>query len=244
MKLLICIPAVKNVAVTTETLDSVVHQPVDILLAQNGADKDIKDLFHWYQGEFPDKIKIIDEPVNIGVNPIWNKFLKYFLAREEYTHIGILSSDVIVHRDFIKVIEPIMERENAIPLPVEVDKVQIYEPLDSLNNIVTTDVKEGIPGTFIILNRLQAELVTPIPESIKLWFGDNWIFDICRGVGFKTLLIDKFKTFHHGSSTLQAIPTSSAQIEEDKKNWIHIIPIMDRKIKMLKQKLYEQNKSK
>lgn len=238
MKLLICIPAVKNVDVTKECLDSVVHQPVDILLAQNGADKDIKDMFNWYQGEFPDKITIIDEPVNIGVNPIWNKFLKYFLIRSEYTHIGILSSDVIVHKDFLKIIQPVMEKDNSIPLPVEVDKVKIYEPLED-TNIITTDVKEGVAGTFIILNRLQAELVTPIPESIKLWFGDNWIFDICRGVGFKTLLIDKFRTFHHGSATLQMIPTSSAQIEEDKKNWVHIIPTMERKIKMLKQKLYE-----
>ncbi len=234
IKMLICVPAVNNAAVTKEMLDSIVNQPVDILLAQNGADKDIKDMFHWYWTENPFKIKIIDEPVNIGVNPIWNKFLKYFISRPEYTHIGILNSDVIVHQDFLKVIEPIMEPDNTIPLPVEVDKEKIFVPLDDTRCENNITVGGGVPGTFIILNRFQAELVTPIPESIKIWFGDNWIYDICRGVGFKTKVIEKFMTFHHGSQTVQTVKGVHEQIEKDKKNWELLAPLLKRKIETFK----------
>lgn len=234
IKMLICIPVVNNVDVTRECLDSVVKLPVHILLANNGATKDIKHLFDWYQGEHPDKITVIEEPVNIGVNPIWNKFLKYFIAHSEYTHIGILNSDVIVHQDFLNVIEPIMEPDNTIPLPTEVDKEKIFVPLDDTRCENNITVNGGVAGTFIILNRFQAELVTPIPESIKIWFGDNWIFDICRGVGFKTKIIEKFMTFHHGSQTVQTVKGVHEQIEKDKENWALLAPLLERKIETLK----------
>ena len=216
--MLICMPAVKHPDMTREVIESVINMPVDLVFGQNGADKSVCDLFHEYKARFPDRIKIIYEPINIGVNPIWNKFLVYFLTCTEYTHIGLLSSDVIVQKDLITVLEKVYLDPLAIPIATTVPKKEVYENLND-TELVLTEIPGGEAGIFIILNREQAKIVTPIPDCIKLWFGDNWIYNICRGVGYKTYVVNNFKVYHYISATLSAMSTTTDLIELDKKYW-------------------------
>lgn len=221
-------PAVKNPHVTREALDSIIHQPVGIVLCANGAEQDIRDLFEEFKENrkklFPDyEIIIWDEPVNICVNPVWNKFLEYFI-KSEYTHIGILSSDVILHKSFLHIIKTIqLFLIDKVPLFKEVDKDQVYEDIYAPYDWDYTEMDHGTPGFFIWLSKEQAKKVYPIPEEIKLWFGDEWIYTILRRAGYKTILCNNLWAFHQGSQTLKEMSNTSELIESDKKAWAETV---------------------
>lgn len=215
MKPLIVMPAVKNVHVTREAVDSVINHDVDIILCANGADQDIIDLFYWYEEQYP-RVTVWIEPVNIGVNPVWNKFVAHFLTTS-YTHIGILSSDVILQRQWLEYIkENGDDKEQMICVEVDKDKVKEEINVIGMNAQLVT---EGTNGIFIWLTKEQAKMSFPIPEGIKIWFGDNWIHYKLRKAGHPTVIHHNFRAFHGGSVTLQAMPESGGIIEQDKIEW-------------------------
>lgn len=216
MKPLIVMPAVKNVHVTREAIDSVINHPVDIILCANGADQDVIDLMYQYKELKPDRVSVWIEPVNIGVNPVWNKFVAYFM-NTDYTHIGILSSDVILHHQWLEYLER-WDSISDVPIPVEVDRDTLKLGIDVSENkreIAT----EGLNGIFIWLTKFQAKVSFPIPEDIKIWFGDNWIHESLRQQGYATVIHHNFRAFHGGSVTLQAMEGTNALIEQDKVAW-------------------------
>lgn len=216
MKPLIVMPAVKNAHVTREAVDSVINHDVDIILCANGADQDIIDLFYQYKTLKPERVTVWIEPVNIGVNPVWNKFVAHFLTTD-YTHIGILSSDVILQRQWLEYLE-LWQGSRTQLICIEVDKDKVKEEVD-VTDINTTPVTEGTNGIFIWLTKEQARIAFPIPEQIKIWFGDNWIHEKLRKAGHPTVIHHNFRAFHGGSVTLKAMDTTSALIEQDKIEW-------------------------
>lgn len=215
MKPLIVMPAVKNVHVTREAIDSVINQDADIILCANGADEDIIALFEEFKA-FSPRVTVWIEPVNIGVNPVWNKFIDYFI-KSDYTHLGILSSDVIMQSQFLDVLRNRGDR-NDMPIPTEVNKDVVRLPIDP-NGLKGTTADAGLNGIFIWLNKKQAKWVYPIPDEIKLWYGDNWIHFICRLMNNPTVILENFRAFHGGSVTLKAMETTSALIESDRSYW-------------------------
>lgn len=224
MRPLIVMPAVKNPHVTRQALESIIYQPVGIVLCANGADQDIRDLFQEYKEKreklFNDyEITIWDEPVNIGVNPVWNKFLDYFI-KSQYTHIGILSSDVILHKSFLHIVKTIqLFLIDKVPLFKEVNKEEIFEDIYAPYDWDYTEIDNGYPGFFIWLSKEQAEKVYPIPNEIKLWYGDEWIYTILRNTGTPTILCNNLLAFHEGSQTLKEMSNTNELIESDKNIW-------------------------
>lgn len=219
MRPLIVMPAVKNVHVTREAIDSVINHDVDIILCANGADYDIVELMHQYKVLKPERVSVWIEPVNIGVNPIWNKFVEHFL-RSHYTHIGILSSDVILQKQWLEYLE-MWGTDNEQHICVEVDKDKVKESIDfSVSDSFV--VTEGTNGIFIWLTKEQAKIAFPIPDGIKIWFGDNWIHERLRRAGYPTVIHHNFRAFHGGSVTLKAMAGTDALIEQDKIEWERI----------------------
>ena len=60
------------------------------------------------------------------------------------------------------------------------------------------------------------ELIYPIPETLKVWFVDNWIFDGLRKLGYKTLVLKNLLTYHSWSQTVSKVKGISEIIEQDK----------------------------
>jgi hypothetical protein len=95
-------------------------------------------------------------------------------------------------------------------------------------------VTSGTPGVFITLNRKQAEMIYPIPEACRVWFGDNWIYEILRIIGFETLIPSNLLAHHYWSQTVSKVPGISKIIEEDKIAWRDIVePKMRQRITQL-----------
>ena len=201
MKLLIGIPCLYNSVVTNEAIAAVINK-TDVLLIDNGAEHPVKEVIATYP-----QAKVIVNPENIYVNPGWNQIIKYFLE-SDYTHLVIMNSDLIMQEGWYENLETFINHYPFIPIPViNGDSSEGY-----------TEVFSGPPGVFICLTREQVELVYPIPDYLKIWFGDNWIYEILR-TKYKTVVLHNLVARHYHSQSVSQVEGISELIEEDKKNW-------------------------
>lgn len=226
MKIIVSIPMLYGSSHCKAAIESVIGRPdVDVLIGDNGADQDVKDLIANY-----DCLKIV-EPANIYVNPIWNKFIASFLSGG-WDYLIIMNSDLTPFGKWDEICRKRwLEKPDEILIP-RLDEI----PRNYLTAIAGAKVvTEGTPGVFITLNRKQAGMVYPIPEEIKCWFGDNWIYEILRTLGFQTVIPSNLFASHAWSSTISRVPGISEIIEEDKVAWRDIVePKMRERIGVLR----------
>lgn len=184
-------------------LESLSGQDSHVFIVDNNSTNEIKKMIEPYP-------KLVND-CNVYVNPAWNQIMKYFLD-SNYEKLIILNSDMILDSDVI-------EKINAINIDEDLSIV--------LPNVGDHDINEGIleiewgyPGIMIVLTRKMASLVYPIPESLKIWFGDDWIYRRLIKNGYKLRIYYEIKASHAGSRSIVSLKEASQIIEQDKLNWI------------------------
>ena len=219
-KILLSIPCLYGVEHTKECIDSIAFKEnIDVYLIDNGAEDTVKKLLNDYENRCPN-VKVLHNPKNIFVNPAINQGMQYFLENKEYDYFISINSDLILYPNWDEVV-----RKRLAVNPDEICMPTIINDKLFSNVSINSDVVEGtvinggVNGVFMIMNRKQVELVNPIPEEMKIWFGDNHIFDILRGVGYKTIMSDNFLGYHYVSQNVQKVKGISEMIEEDKVMW-------------------------
>lgn len=211
---LVGIPVVTGAHHCKAAIDSV-KGGADVLIIDNGADEEVKVMLDGYAED--ERIHVIQNPKNIYVNPAWNQILEYFMKWGRYDRLVIMNSDLSMGYLWDLVCSAQWNKDSdAILVPVINPKEDIY-PCPYL--LPATLVKEGTPGVFITLNRHQARLVHPIPDSIRIWFGDNWIYEILRASGYKTIIPPNLIATTQWSQTIKRIPEAAEIIEQDKIAW-------------------------
>ena len=111
------------------------------------------------------KIKHILEGKNTYVNPAWNKGVE--LAK--YDKLAILNDDIWMDWNIFNVLEPYITEETGVIGMAE-------------NNYTTPDKEFGLEpiihrnGGFGCAMFLHKENYTPIPNEMKIWGGDDWLF--------------------------------------------------------------------
>lgn len=202
MKILVGIPCLYNADATKEAIDSIIDK-AKVVLVDNNAEQPVKDVIYSY----PYAV-VLTNRENIFVNPAWNQIMKFFLLTD-YTHLIIMNSDLVMQPGWYENLRSFLTNHpDMIPIPVING-----EPGEGF-----TIVHEGTPGVFICLNRKQVGKVYPIPDYIKIWFGDNWIYEILR-VKYKTVILNNLVAKHYHSQSVSRLPGISEMIEEDKLQW-------------------------
>ncbi len=218
-KILVGIPVLYN-GETCLRAFSVVDEPnVDLLIIDNGSEPDVKYSIELTKNTY-DNVKVIIHSKNTYVNPAWNEILAYFLNNEKYDQLIIMNSDLIMHPGWSNYLE-----DGIVNLPCD----------GTLNE--DEEVFIGSPGILLHLNKKMAKMIYPIPNEIKLWFGDEYILTILREMGIKTIVRHKLIGihFHGGSQSIAILPNKSEMIETDKIAWEEIVkPLMKIKIQELK----------
>lgn len=200
MKILVAIPFLCGGLSSKETLDSI--KGTDVFALNNGADKEVVDVLDQYQFH-----KRVDLPDNIYVNPAWNIFIKYFLD-SYYDRLIIMNNDLTMGEGWKEVCEKHWETN-----PHDV----VLPDLTEDKELRSGKVDGGTPGVFITMNRKQAGMVYPIPDYVKVWFGDEWIFKILRSK-YDTIILHGLKAKHYGSTSIKT-PDIHYQISVDKIRW-------------------------
>jgi hypothetical protein len=223
-KILVGIPVVSGYKHTMEAIDSVVYKPnVHLLIIDNNATEDVKELFKTYK--CLDNFTVIVNEKNVYVNPAWNQIMDFFL-KGDFEICCLMNSDLTLQTNWHEVLRYwyfFKDKSSFVPLLVgDCVKVERMKHVEMYGG-VPTQLDGGIAGVFITLNREQCELIYPIPSEIKVWFGDNWIYDLLRGLGHKIFAVDNLIAFHGLSQTIDRVEGVTKVIEEDKTNWDIIV---------------------
>jgi hypothetical protein len=177
-----------------------------ILIIDNNATTEIKEIIRPYN-------KIVNDK-NIYVNPAWNQIMRYFLDHPEFDTVIILNSDIYLKHDVCTKIRLLdLDSQKVIPLLTGVKE------FTDVQEATTLVVEDGVAGVFLCLSRKMVEAVYPIPEEIKLWFGDNWIFKKLRLLDYKMTIYSDLQAMMDWSRSIGKLPEATTLIEEDKKAW-------------------------
>lgn len=177
----------------------------DVLAIDNAADQDVKEVLK----VFPEYV-IISNQVNGYCNGAWNQILQYGIENN-YDIIGLGSSDVTLHSGWY---EKIVKRAEEFPNEVWIPCVG--------------SPSEGViynPNTgwhFSFLPRKAAEIVFPIPSTIKHWFGDNHMHEALTKNGWRHVLLNEVSCDHEQSAITFRTPEAYAVIDQDAKEWEEI----------------------
>jgi hypothetical protein len=194
LKLLTSLLVYRGEEHTRKCIDRLIGKS-DLLILDNGSD--LQSLLNEY-----DCLKIVNEK-NVLVNPGFNQLMEYFLAGD-WDRLAIVNSDFILRDGWVNTINV-----DFIPVPSD----------GSIS--VQKEVFEGTPGVFMCLTREMVKAVYPIPDYIKIWFGDTWVYDVLRGLGHKTIILPDLVGVHwcSGSQDIVHTPNVYEIIEEDKRKW-------------------------
>lgn len=221
MKILVGIPFLTGYKHSHEAISSVLNQPdIHLLIIDNGATDDLKELFKNYT-HLPN-VSIIHNEHNIYVNPAWNQIMKFFLQHPEFDILCIMNSDLRMQKNWSDVLRNLYSSICiGTYLPVVLDDCVRLEMMTTLDPALAPlkVVHEGTAGVFITLNRNQCEMVYDIPETMKVWFGDNWIYGMLRGCGHQTIIPENLVAFHGLSQTVSRVEGIDEIIAVDRYEW-------------------------
>ncbi len=250
MKILVGIPVLSGYKHTMEAINSILNQQnVELLIIDNNATPDLKELFKNYAHYANFNVKVNDQ--NIYVNPAWNQIMYAFLNNDEYKGcdlLVIMNSDLTMQNNWSDVLRQCYQSNpTGCYMPIVVNDCVKLERMKEVNiNTQNCEViKEGAPGIFITLTKEQCRLVYDIPETMKVWYGDNWIYGILRGIGHQTVIPDNLFAFHGLSQTVSKVEGIDDIIAKDRYEWnTNVEPYMNLLIERLnneRNSLSEQN---
>lgn len=185
------------------------HAEADVCLIDNGAELAVQGILRFFGGPH------IENPRNVYVNAAWNQAIRYFLD-QRYETLVIANSDLIMGRDWKRTLEIAMADPRVSPTVRTAQPPECFacDPRAAMRKPV-----EHAMGIFIVLRRQWAEWVYPIPDCVKIWFGDEWIYSILRARGIETVVPGGLVGFHTHSRTIAAVPEAAELIEQDKIAW-------------------------
>lgn len=206
MKILSIVPVLYDPTWTKLCLK---HIKDDLIVIDNGSPDEVKKVIEPYD-------KIVNEK-NIYVNPVWNQAMRIFIE-SDYDLLALVSSDVVLMHNWKKFVLNAWE-EKTIILPNVIDAKPENLVLDFIMDKERTLIDE-FAGIFLLLDRQMVNIVYPIPETIKIWFGDNWINNKLKEKGYKSYVYKYFYCVHGHSRSVSGLQNIGKNIiEQDKIEW-------------------------
>lgn len=164
-----------------------------------------------------EKIQVLTMPGNIYVNPAWNLGVSKCYSE----NIVIMNDDVFCSSEVYMQIETVMKEENVGICSVQtnicadledyIDNISYTQEPIVTNNIFG-NINSNITGWFFCIKR---KLWKNIPDPIKIWYGDNIVYDSVRNKGLLTKNITTCKIGHIESPTIKQMNNFSEIISKD-----------------------------
>lgn len=125
------------------------------------------------------KVIHIKESENTFVNPAWNKGV----AMSSYDNITIANDDVIFDVDeYYSYFEQLLEINDFKDLGFTGSHSENYELESSYNPCFEEYDNTKNKGGWGCLFSFHKQNWKPIPNDLKIWYGDNWIHLVCRPI--------------------------------------------------------------
>lgn len=213
----VCVPCWNNLRYTRQMVESVCRNSeghkVFFVFVDNGSN----DGTYEYLRSVPGVAKIIRNPVNVGVNPAWNALLTEAL-RHEPDVVCLANNDILMGPAWI----------DAVSMEIAKNDKRYFLPNAQFTNPATfdNDVRRSFPalqgsaqargGWCLFFHPSAIPLFHPIPEELKLWYGDDWIHHELGKQGYRCEALRATCCLHFVSKTISKYPGMSAQVDRDR----------------------------
>lgn len=194
----IVIPVLNQWSYTEEVLASIKENcslPHEIIVVDDGCTDGTPEKLKGY------KVRYFRNP-NKGVNAAWN----YGVSKARGKYVWVINNDIVLTKDLDATLVAELENHRiACPLSTT-GKDRFHMPL--------VKKSENICGWCYLLRKKDWP---EIPESLDLWYGDDFIFhSLGKDIGWNGLC------HHYESKTINS-PDKKAEVKEriesDKRNW-------------------------
>ncbi len=116
-----------------------------------------------------EKVVLVKEGKNTYVNPAWNKGVNM----AKYDYVNVCSDDILFDVD--EYFNYLNQALNILDIGIigshsenYIEKENLYPEIERYDNKTNT-------GGWGCLFSLNKKIWKPIPEQLKIWYGDNWI---------------------------------------------------------------------
>jgi len=112
-------------------------------------------------------IEIIRNDRNVDLNRLWNRL--YYNSKASY--LCFLNNDVRIPYNFVEDTVNVFEKEKSVGAVVHATNHRNYKRVTELNYAILEErIIQGWDFT------MRREVYTPIPEDLKVFGGDDWLF--------------------------------------------------------------------
>ena len=118
--------------------------------------------------DFP-KVQLVKEMVNTYVNPAWNKGV----SMAKYDYITICNDDVLFDVD--EYFNYLTQAFNVLDIGFIGSHSENYNDEEKLYAEIETYDNKTNTGGWGCLFSFNKSIWKPIPDQLKIWYGDNWI---------------------------------------------------------------------
>jgi len=170
----------------------------DILLVDNGSTEcGTKEYFNKIQNE---RIRIKLNNNNEGVNRVWDDF-----SKENYEYLCFLNNDVRISKRFIQDTIEILDKEEKVGIVNHVtNNIKYQTTLDKLTyDVISVRYMQGWDFT------IRKSLYTKIPDEIKIFCGDDWLFHNIFERGFLGAIAISSPIIHYQGKSKRITQTIS-----------------------------------
>jgi len=162
-----------------------------------------------------EKLNLIIPKENLYVNPSWNLGVKE--AKTDI--IALLNDDIIIPDNFCSAILSKMTKETGA-IGANVDYIEIIDEIKEnppLDNLTLEKVNYRNPHWGIMIF-FYKENYKPIPEDVKIFHGDDWIFDEHKKLKKQNYFVANTKIYHHESLSVGSMK-GNPYLKKDKKTY-------------------------
>ena len=193
--ILVGVPCYRDGPMVDRCLRSLQEPRIQLLIVDNGADQDVKQVIGG-------KGVVIRNKVNRYVNPAWNQMMQWFLDAGPYDLLVLANSDLVMTAGWSA-------------------KLRAHRVTNRQEQIIFGKVgpAQRSMGAFFAMTRRSVEASYPIPDDLLIYGGDDFIFEVNRGIGFSETVVDDLTMFHAVSGTISKSPELWKIGRRDKKRW-------------------------
>jgi len=192
-------------------------KPEMVIIFDNDYKSNLGSIIEKYRGEL--NICYIKNNTNIGVNPCWNEGI----LRSKTPLISILNNDLLISKYFFKkIIETYNENDKyGIICPNTIKNRATVETTND-DKVIVNKMGKREGWAFTIRKDLTNKM-DPIPEELKIYCGDDYLFKKCRDLEYKAVKIMNNYIYHFGGVTVSGHFGKRTPLKEEKVIWSDIL---------------------
>jgi len=212
----VVVPVFNGIKITDDFFETICMNtiiPKEIILIDNGSSDNYYGLTKKYKQL---NINYVRNEINEGVNSAWN----YGIKHSKTPLISILNNDLLLNEYFFqKVLESMNNLKAGIVFPAIIKPNQKFK--ESLDVPVILKEPRKRNGCAFTIKKEVTDQIEPIPEDLKTYCGDDYLFYQTKLLGYKTFKMSNNFVFHYGGSTLKTVEwiVGKSIRKKEKKIW-------------------------